>query len=61
MRGFAATLWLTMLAPAKTPRARLTAQGVEPVGSTPEELAAILKADAARFAQIVQQAKIRIE
>jgi tripartite-type tricarboxylate transporter receptor subunit TctC len=37
---------------------RIKAFGAEPVGSTPEEFAAKFKADLARFARIVEEAKI---
>ena len=42
-------------------RERLAAQGAEPVGNTPEEYAASVKADLARWAKIVKTANIRAE
>jgi tripartite-type tricarboxylate transporter receptor subunit TctC len=39
-------------------RERIKAFGAEPVGSTPEEFAAKFKADLARFARIVEEARI---
>ena len=40
---------------------RLSSQGVEIAGSSPAELAAFIKADAARWAKLVQDAGIRLE
>jgi tripartite-type tricarboxylate transporter receptor subunit TctC len=37
---------------------RIKAFGADPVGSTPEEFAAKFKADMARFARIVEDAKL---
>ena len=42
-------------------RARLAADGSEPVGSTPEEYAQHLKSELARFSKVIQDAGIRIE
>ena len=42
-------------------RERLAAQGAEAVGNTPEEYAASLKADLARWAKVVKTANIRAE
>ncbi len=42
-------------------RERLAAQGAEPAGNTPEEYAASLKADLARWAKVVKTANIRAE
>jgi tripartite-type tricarboxylate transporter receptor subunit TctC len=42
-------------------RERLGGLGAEPVGSTPEELAARIKADAARYARIAREAGIRLD
>jgi tripartite-type tricarboxylate transporter receptor subunit TctC len=39
-------------------REQLTAQGLLPVASTPEELAALIKADLPRWAKVVAEAKI---
>jgi tripartite-type tricarboxylate transporter receptor subunit TctC len=39
-------------------RERLTNQGLVPVASTPEELAALIKADLPRWAKVVAEAKI---
>jgi len=39
-------------------REQLTAQGLLPVASTPEELAALIKADLLRWAKVVAEAKI---
>ena len=40
---------------------RLAAQGVDAVGTTPEELAAIIKENIAKYAKLVKAADIRIE
>lgn len=40
---------------------RLKADGAEPVGSSPEEFAAIIKADAAKWAKVIQTAGIRVD
>jgi len=42
-------------------RERLAAQGAEPVGNTPDEYAASLKADLARWAKVVVTAGIRAD
>ncbi len=42
-------------------RERLAAQGAEPAGNTPEEYAASLKADLARWAKVVKTAGIRAD
>jgi tripartite-type tricarboxylate transporter receptor subunit TctC len=42
-------------------RERLAGQGAEPVGNTPEEYAVLLKADLARWANVVKAAGIRAD
>ncbi|MCA4904370.1 MAG: tripartite tricarboxylate transporter substrate binding protein [Rhodocyclaceae bacterium] len=42
-------------------RERLTALGAEPVGNTPEQFAAFLKAEIARWAEVVRTARIRAD
>lgn len=42
-------------------RANLLKQGIEPVGGTPEQFAAHLRAEIAKFARVVKDAGIRIE
>jgi tripartite-type tricarboxylate transporter receptor subunit TctC len=42
-------------------RERLAGLGIEPVGNTPEQFGEQIKADLARWAKVVQQAKIRLE
>jgi len=42
-------------------RERFAAMGVDPVGSTPEELDAVIKAHRARIQQIVERASIKIQ
>ena len=39
----------------------LASDGLEPAGGTPEELAALLKAEVARWAQVVKRANIKID
>jgi tripartite-type tricarboxylate transporter receptor subunit TctC len=39
----------------------LSGDGLEPAGGTPEELAALLKAEVARWAQVVKRANIKID
>ena len=45
----------------KTIRARLTRDGIEPVGSTPKEFAAFVQAEITRWARLVQQSGARID
>jgi tripartite-type tricarboxylate transporter receptor subunit TctC len=40
---------------------RITAEGSEPVGSTPQQLAATIKAERAKWAKVIKQAGIRSE
>ena len=40
-------------------RERFLAAGLEPVGSTAEELSAVLKADMARWGKLVREGRIR--
>jgi len=42
-------------------RERLEAEGAEPIGNTPEEFAAMMKAESARWAEVVKQASIKID
>jgi tripartite-type tricarboxylate transporter receptor subunit TctC len=42
-------------------RERLTTLGAEPTGGTPEQFAATIKADTARWAKVVKEAAIRID
>jgi tripartite-type tricarboxylate transporter receptor subunit TctC len=42
-------------------RKRLTQAGAEPVGNSPEEMAAQIKTETETFAQVVKQAKITPE
>jgi tripartite-type tricarboxylate transporter receptor subunit TctC len=39
----------------------LSGDGLEPAGGTPEELAALLKSEVARWAEVVKRAKIKID
>jgi len=41
-------------------KARLEAQGAQPVGNTPTELAAVIAADTARWAKVVRDADIKV-
>ena len=51
------------VAALRTPdaQARLRAEGVEPVGSTPEEMAALLKSELARWGPLVKESGARAE
>jgi tripartite-type tricarboxylate transporter receptor subunit TctC len=40
---------------------RLSSQGVEPIGSTPEELAAFMKSETAKWGKVVREANIRLD
>jgi len=40
---------------------RLSSQGVEPIGGSPQELAAFLKLETAKWARVVKQAGIRVD
>jgi len=40
-------------------RARLVEQGAEPVGGTPEELAAFIRAEQAKWGAVVREAGIK--
>ena len=42
-------------------RERLEAEGAEPIGNTPEEFAAMMKAESARWADVVKQANIKVD
>ncbi len=42
-------------------RARLSAEGGEPIGSSPEEYAAMIKAETARWGQVIRKAGIKPE
>ena len=42
-------------------RERLEAEAAEPVGNTPEEFAAMMKAESARWADLVKQANIKVD
>jgi tripartite-type tricarboxylate transporter receptor subunit TctC len=42
-------------------RARLAADAVEPIGNTPEEFAAVIKADVAKWAKVVKEAGMKAE
>ena len=49
-----------IVAALRTPEvlAQLTAQGIEPVGNTPEEFARIIRADVAKWAQVLRRAGV---
>jgi tripartite-type tricarboxylate transporter receptor subunit TctC len=42
-------------------RARLAASGLEPIGSSPEEFAAFIKTELARWAQVARQSGAKVE
>ena len=41
-------------------KAALAAQGAQPVGGTPAELAAVIAADTARWAKVIKDANIEL-
>ena len=81
LKGYEASTWYGLLAPAGTPRPvvmalhaeivkiiavaetreRLLAQGFEPVGSTPEEFAAYIKAEIAKWGKVIKAAGIKAD
>jgi len=81
LKGFDATSWFGLLAPAGTPkdivaklnaasvkalasaemRERLAAQGADPVGNTPEQFAAFIKAEIDKWAKIVKASGARVD
>lgn len=42
-------------------RERISAQGLDPTSATPQQFAAIIKADTAKFARVIKAANIRLE
>jgi tripartite-type tricarboxylate transporter receptor subunit TctC len=40
---------------------KLVAQGTDPVGSTPEEFGAFMKAETAKWARVIREANIRAD
>jgi tripartite-type tricarboxylate transporter receptor subunit TctC len=81
VRGYEASAWYPLLAPAGTPRAViervreqlvavmtapemmkvLASEGIEPAGTTPEQLAAYMRSELTKWAQVVKAAGIRIQ
>jgi tripartite-type tricarboxylate transporter receptor subunit TctC len=81
VRGYEASTWYPLLAPAGTPRAvieRLQTQvvavlsapemnkllvndGIEPAGTTPEQLAAYMREELAKWARVVKAAGIQVQ
>jgi tripartite-type tricarboxylate transporter receptor subunit TctC len=81
IRGVESSNWYALLAPAKTPaariealngavrralagdqvRSRLIASGADPAASSPEELAALIKSDTARWGKLIREKKIKGE
>ena len=81
LKGYEASSWYGILAPAGTPREivaklsaefskavrqpevekSLVAEGAEPVGGTPEEFAAHIRAEIDRLGSVIREAKIRLE
>ena len=52
--------WYAVMAPGKTP-VDLLHQGMIPTSSTPAELGAVIQSDLARWAKVIQDAKITID
>lgn len=81
LRGYEATNWFGVLAPAGTPKQvvtklnadivkvlhlpnvkdRLSSQGADPVGSSPEAFAAHIKSEIARWKMVITQAGIKAD
>ena len=81
IRGVESSNWYALLAPAKTPaariealngavrralatdqvRSRLTASGADPAASSPEDLAALIKSDTAKWGKLIGDKKIKGE
>lgn len=81
LRDFHATIWIGVLAPARTPKPiidklsaeinkilalpdvveQLASLGVGPFISTPEQFAAMMKADLSRYAKVIETANIKLE
>lgn len=81
VRGVESSNWYALLAPAKTPaarievlngavrralatdqvRSRLTASGADPAASSPEDLAALIKSDTAKWGKLIREKKIKGE
>jgi tripartite-type tricarboxylate transporter receptor subunit TctC len=81
VRGFEASTWYPVLAPAGTPdtivrklnqllvaivrdpqvKEQLTGAGVDPIGSTPGELADYLKSELVKWAKVVKSANVRLD
>lgn len=81
LRGFEASTWYPLLAPARTPQAivdklnaqvvailgsaevqqRLAGQGVEPIGSTPAQLASHLQSELAKWAKVVKLSGVSVD
>ena len=81
LKGYEASTWYGVLAPARTPRTvvaalhgeiakilgvaetkdKLLLQGFEPVGGTPEEFAAYIKSEIAKWGKVIKAAGIKAE
>ncbi len=81
LKGYEASTWYGVLAPARTPRPivmalygeivkilgvagtrdKLLVQGFEPVGGTPEEFAAYIKAEIVKWGKVINAAGIKAE
>ena len=79
--GFDVSIWLGVLAPAKTPpdvvarlnseirkvmaepdmKAQLLKAGIDPLTSTPDEFAATIKADTAKWSKVVKASGARVD
>jgi tripartite-type tricarboxylate transporter receptor subunit TctC len=79
--GFEATIWLALMAPARTPKPiidklnaainnaiasqtfkdRFALIGDEPAGGTPEEFAELIRADSAKWGEVVRRSGARLD
>ena len=79
--GFEATIWMGLLAPARTPAtivrkvhldivrtlalpdlgARLAELGIEGIGNSPDEFAAVIKSEIPKWAKVIKDAGIKAD
>ena len=59
--ALAARGWNGVQGEVLTPREALLGQSVEPLSSTPQALAATMRADMARYAKLIKESGVRVE